>query len=80
MATEITERLITDEEVEGITGMSRYQRNYLTKKGVFPSPVKVSYRKIAYFEDEIRAWLDTRRQARAIQQETPWTAESGVTA
>lgn len=65
-------RLISDKEVREITGLGRVTRRYMVKKGIFPAPVKTSYRKVAYFEDEINAWLEECRNNRSITAEHYW--------
>lgn len=68
----IQTRLMAEQEVEDITGIPRGTRAYMSKKGIFPAPVIVSYRKTAYFEDEINAWLEACRKNRSIKAENPW--------
>ena len=68
----IQTRLMAEQEVEDITGIPRGTRAYMSKKGIFPAPVIVSYRKTDYFEDEINAWLEACRKNRSIKAETPW--------
>ena len=68
----IQTRLMTEQEVEEVTGITRDTRRYMVREGLFPSPVKISYRKIAYFEDEINAWLEERRNDRSIHAESYW--------
>jgi prophage regulatory protein len=38
----------------------------LEKLGKFPQKIKMSYRQVAWFEDEIDAWLEELAAARAI--------------
>ncbi|WP_081195745.1 helix-turn-helix transcriptional regulator [Halomonas sp. BC1] len=86
VAMAIQTRLMSEKEVEEVTGIDRYQRRYMVREGLFPSPVRVSYRKIAYFEDEINAWLEERRNDRSIKAKNYWqpaerlepTLENGV--
>lgn len=68
----IQTRLMTDQEVEEVTGIPRMTRRYMVRRGMFPAPVKTSYRKIAYFEDEINAWLEECRNNRSIKAENYW--------
>lgn len=54
------ERLIKRAHVEQITGLSRSSLYSQMAKGVFPRPVKIGERAVAWREGDIRAWIAQR--------------------
>lgn len=68
-------RILRDDEVAHITGLSRKTRYSLTARGEFPSPVWITGRTRGYMSDEITAWLESRREQRTTRQAKPWTPE-----
>ena len=53
-------RLIRDPEVEAKTRRSRTQRWRDIRAGNFPAPVQIGPNAVAWFEDEVDAWLASR--------------------
>lgn len=58
-------RLLRDNEVRYITGLSRTQRSRLERAGKFPSRVPLSERAFGWIEAEILSWIASRISARA---------------
>jgi len=57
-------RLIRKHEVMHLTGIEASSTlYYLINKRAFPSPVKLSERSVAWREEEVLAWIDSRKQA-----------------
>jgi prophage regulatory protein len=64
-----TERLIRFAEVKRLTGIdSRQQAQNLVRMGIFPKPVSIGLRAIAWVESEIAAWRDARIVERDAQR------------
>jgi len=62
-----TRKLIPGREVygpEGRTSLSRASIWRGVKEGWFPSPVSVSPGRIAWFEDEVDSWVESRPRLR----------------
>lgn len=68
-------RIMSDDEVARITGLSRGTRYTLTARGEFPSPVWITSRTRGYLSDEVYAWLENCRDKRTTRQVKPWTPE-----
>lgn len=51
--------------VQELTGLSRSTIYDLMAKGIFPRPVHLSVRAVAWPESEITAWLESRKSLRA---------------
>ena len=49
--------------VEDLTGLSRSALYDLMSKGLFPRAVKLTAKAVAWREDDIANWLNTREQA-----------------
>jgi len=71
-----TLRILKDDEVARITGLSRETRYSMTARGDFPSPVWLTGRTRGYMSDEIDAWMESRRDKRSIRQVKPWTPDT----
>jgi prophage regulatory protein len=63
----MNERLLSEAEVQALTGLSRSTRWRNQRLGLFPHPLRISRNRIAWRESAIRAWLD--ECARQIQPE-----------
>ena len=60
-----------------VTELTTYARPSIYRligRGEFPHPVKLGEHKIAFVEDEVLAWLDSRPRALGGPSE-PWTEE-----
>ena len=57
-------RLLRLDAVKEITGRSR---SAIYADPIFPRPVKIGERAVAWVEDEIRDWVDTQIAARAAR-------------
>jgi prophage regulatory protein len=68
-------RLLSMRETQAITKYSRPSIYRLISKGLFPTPVKLGPAKIAFWENEIRKWVESR--VRALNGELPPTQEAG---
>lgn len=62
-------RLLTMHEVVAMTTYSRPSIYRLIAAGEFPQPLKLGQFKIAFREDEIREWIDTRARANLVRQQ-----------
>lgn len=51
--------------VQELTGLSRSTIYDLMNKGLFPRPVKLTGKAVAWPESEISAWLDSRQKLSA---------------
>ena len=58
----MTEKLIRRPEVEARTGLSRSTIYDWMKRGVFPQPVRLGTRLVAWRESDIAVWLESRQQ------------------
>ncbi len=56
-------RLIRRQEVEEMTGLKRSAIYLNVQKGEFPTPVKIGRRAVAWIEEEIQEWVDSRPRA-----------------
>ena len=56
-------RLLRRPEVEAITGLKRSSIYAKMDAGVFPKPVKLSERAVAWLEHEVQGWLENRISA-----------------
>ena len=52
-----------------MTGLSRSSIYAYIDKGYFPAQVKLGERSVAWVEDEVVAWIDSRIQARPAANE-----------
>jgi prophage regulatory protein len=59
-------RLIRIPEVKGKIGCSRSTILNWVKAGTFPKPVKLSARMIAWREDEVIQWMNSRAKVGAV--------------
>ncbi len=60
-----TLRILSNDEVEKITGLRQKQRRKMEKVGEFPLRVPLSSRLSGYLESEINEWLEQRIADRA---------------
>lgn len=60
-----TRRIIRDAETGKKTGLSRTTRWRLIRAGKFPQPVKLTDHAVGHYEDEVDAWIASRRPAAA---------------
>ena len=60
-------RLIRLPDVMRITGLARSTIYDLERAGQFPGRVRITPVASAWREDEVRAWIDSRPRARAIE-------------
>ena len=56
--------MIKLKDVQKITGLSRSSIYSYIEKGVFPIQVKLGQRSVAWIDQEIIAWLESRISAR----------------
>ena len=56
-------RLLRRSKVEELTGLSRSALYDLMKKGLFPRAVKLTAKAVAWREEDIANWLNSREQA-----------------
>jgi len=61
-------RLIRNAEVRNRTGLSKTSIWRGQRNGTFPKPIKSSPGCVAWLEDEIEAWIDSRVTARDCQK------------
>lgn len=61
----MAERFITMEQVRGRVALSKTEIYRKIKAGMFPKPVPLGTRKVAFVESEVTAWVEDRLKARA---------------
>ena len=61
----MAERFITMEQVRGRVALSKTEIYRKIKAGLFPKPVPLGPRKVAFVESEVAAWIEERLKARA---------------
>ena len=59
----MTTRLLTRQEIEDITGLTRSTIYRLMRRGAFPEPRRIGLRAVRWPESEIEAWLADRPRA-----------------
>ena len=59
-------KLIKKNEVMEMCGISSSTLYRLIKSGQFPNPVKTSERSVAWIENEVEQWIDSRIEERDI--------------
>ena len=64
-------RLLKRQQVEEITTLSRSSIYDMIKRGVFPKPIKIGERAVAWREADIIAWLDARMAAASGEEVAP---------
>ncbi|UQB43140.1 AlpA family transcriptional regulator [Thiomicrospira microaerophila] len=52
--------LLRAKQTQAATGLSRSHLYNLVSKGLFPKPVKLSEKSVAWIEAEVQAWIDSR--------------------
>lgn len=57
------DRLLRRKEVEQLVGLKRSAVYQMISAGVFPRPVKLSTRAVAWRESEVEAWIASREAA-----------------
>lgn len=62
-------RLLRIDEVRRRTGLSRTSLWRKEKEGTFPSRVKIGANSVAWREEDIEAWIESRPRARAGSDE-----------
>jgi prophage regulatory protein len=63
---EMFPRLLRENEVRHLTGLSRTQRTRLEREGQFPKRVPLSERAFRWVETEIHSWIGGRISARNV--------------
>lgn len=58
----MTQKLLRRPDVEARTGLSRSTIYDWMKRGEFPQPVKLGSRLVAWRENDIGDWLESRQQ------------------
>ena len=64
-------RLLKRQQVEEITTLSRSSIYDMIKRGVFPKPIKIGERAVAWREADIIAWMDARMTAASDEEVAP---------
>ena len=64
-------RLLKRQQVKEITTLSRARIYDMIKRGVFPKPIKIGERAVAWREADIIAWLDACMAAAADEEVAP---------
>lgn len=59
----MTARLLTRQEIENLTGLSRSTLYRLMRRGAFPEPIRIGLKAVRWPEPEIDAWLADRPRA-----------------
>lgn len=57
------ERLLRRHEVEGLIGLKRSKLYQMIREGLFPAPVKLTDRAVAWRASEVSAWIKSREVA-----------------
>ena len=55
-------KLISTKQVQQRTSLSRTTVWRLESKGLFPSRIQVSPRRVAWSEEEVAAWIESRQR------------------
>lgn len=58
-------RLMSPNEAQDATTMSKVLLRMMANEGRFPQPVPIGERRIAYVRAEVDAWIDARINSRA---------------
>lgn len=58
-------RLMAPKEAALATSLSRVTLTNLAAAGMFPQPVRIGEKRIAFVRAEVEAWIDSRIAARA---------------
>ena len=58
----VVQQLLRIRQVEELTGLSRYSIYRYMAQGDFPRQVKLGSRAVAWKADDLRSWLDSRKQ------------------
>lgn len=58
--TEKAIRLLRRKQVEDITGLSSEGIDYRVKAGIFPKPIKLGKRSVAWVEAEVITWINQK--------------------
>lgn len=66
-STSSAERLMRLPEVIQTVGRSRTSIYYDVKEGLFPEPLKIGRRAIAWKESDIRNWIESRSGGEAVK-------------
>lgn len=59
-------RLMAPKEAAEATSLSRTLLTLMAEQGVFPRPVKLGERRIAFVRAEVETWIDSRIAARQV--------------
>lgn len=59
-------RLMAPKDAAEATSLSRTLLTLMADQGLFPQPVKLGERRIAFVRAEVEAWIDQRIAARAV--------------
>ncbi|GAB5447992.1 helix-turn-helix transcriptional regulator [Gymnodinialimonas sp.] len=57
------ERLLRRREVEGLIGLKRSKLYQMIREGLFPAPVKLTERAVAWRASDVSAWINSREVA-----------------
>jgi prophage regulatory protein len=57
--------LMSPKEASQVTTMSRVLLSMMSKEGLFPKPVKIGAKRIAYVRSEVEEWISEKISARA---------------
>lgn len=72
-------RLLRISDVRSLTGLGRNTIYRWISEGLFPCPVSLGGKRVAWKDDEIRQWIATRPRATSIRFESdaaPWGERS----
>lgn len=64
MLTKSDEALLRRPQVQAITGLSRSTLYDFISKGIFPCPVRLGLRSVAWKQSEVTAWINSRQSTR----------------
>ncbi len=59
----MTTRLLTRQQIEEITGLTRSTIYRLMRSGQFPEPIRIGPRAVRWPQSEIEAWIADRPRA-----------------
>jgi len=57
-------RLVSPKEAAAMTTLTRVTLANMAADGIFPAPVRLSERRIAFVRDEVVAWIESRMSTR----------------
>jgi prophage regulatory protein len=58
--------LLRRPQVQALTGLSRSTLYNFISRGMFPAPVRLGLRSVAWRKSQVSAWIESRQPAREV--------------